>query len=60
MDFPGTLSAEPRMYLDLLCGLLENFITHGFKRLLFLYGHGGNDAPRKQAVFETRQKHRDR
>ena len=32
MDFPGTLSAEPRAYLDLLTGELENFIQHGFKR----------------------------
>lgn len=60
MDFAGTLSAEPRVYLDLLNGLLENFIAHGFKRLIFLNGHGGNDTPGKQAVFETRQKYRDR
>lgn len=60
LDFPGTLSAEPRVYLDLLNGLLENFIAHGFKRLVFINGHGGNDTPGKQAVFETRQKHRQR
>jgi len=60
MDFPGTLSAEPRVYLDLLCGLLENFIKHGFKRLMILNGHGGNDVPGRQAVFEIRQKHRER
>src|SRR6187401_2160965 len=60
MDFPGTLSAEPRVYLDLLCGLLENFVAHGFKLLLILNGHGGNDVPGKQAVFEVRQRHRDR
>jgi creatinine amidohydrolase len=60
MDFPGTLSAEPRVYLDLLCGLLDNFIAHGFKRLIILNGHGGNDVPGQQAVFETRQRHRQR
>jgi creatinine amidohydrolase len=60
MDFAGTLSAEPRVYIDLLCGLLENFIAHGFKRLLILNGHGGNDVPGKQAIFEVRQRHRDR
>jgi creatinine amidohydrolase len=60
MDFAGTLSADPRVYLDLLCGLLENFIAHGFKRLLILNGHGGNDVPGKQAVFEVRQRHRQR
>src|SRR5215207_8330345 len=55
MDFPGTLSAEPRVYLDLLCGLLENFIAHGFKRLLFVNGHGGNITPYQQALFELKQ-----
>lgn len=58
MDFPGTLSAEPRVYLDLLCGLLDNFLTHGFKRLLILNGHGGNEVPASQALYEIRQRHR--
>src|SRR6267378_575167 len=40
LDFPGTLSAPPRVYLDLLAGLLDNFIAHGFTRLVFLNGHG--------------------
>jgi len=60
LDFPGTLSADPRVYLDLLNGLLENFVDHGFTRLVFLNGHGGNDVPGKQAVFEARQHYRDR
>ena len=55
---PGTLSAEPRTYLDLLSGLARNFIAHGFRRLLFLNGHGGNDVPARQVVFELRQEHR--
>jgi len=58
LDFPGTLSAEPRVYLDLLCGLADNFIRHGFHRIVFLNGHGGNDVPARQAVFELRQRHR--
>ncbi|MBI2924534.1 MAG: creatininase family protein [Verrucomicrobia bacterium] len=60
LDFPGTLSAPPRTYLDLLCGLMENFIQHGFKRLVFINGHGGNNVPGQQAVFEVRQRHRHR
>ena len=58
LDFPGTLSAAPRTYLDILGGLMENFLQHGFKRLVFVNGHGGNDVPGRQAVFEIRQKHR--
>ena len=60
LDFPGTLSAPPRAYLDLLGGLVENFLTHGFKRIVFLNGHGGNDVPGRQAIFEVRQRHRQR
>jgi creatinine amidohydrolase len=60
LDFPGTLSAPPRAYIDLLCGMMENFIHHGFKRLVFINGHGGNDVPARQAIFEVRQRHRDR
>ena len=60
LDFPGTLSANPRLYLDLLRELAENFLTHGFKRIVFLNGHGGNITPGKQAVFELRQHHRQR
>jgi creatinine amidohydrolase len=60
MDFPGTMSAEPRVYIDLLNGMYENFIMHGFRRLIIVNGHGGNDVPGKQAAFETRQKYRDR
>jgi creatinine amidohydrolase len=60
LDFPGTLSAAPRSYLDLLTGLVENFIQHGFRRLVLLNGHGGNDVPGRQVVFEVRQRHRGR
>ena len=60
LEFPGTLSAPPRAYIDLLNGLLENFIKHGFRRLVIVNGHGGNDVPGRQAIFETRQRHRDR
>lgn len=60
LDFAGTLSAAPRTYLDLLGGLLDNFITHGFRRLVIINGHGGNIVPGQQAVFEIRQKYRQR
>lgn len=60
LDFHGTLSAPPRTYLDVLSGLAENLIGQGFRRLIFLNGHGGNDVPGRQALFEVRQRHRDR
>jgi creatinine amidohydrolase len=60
LDFSGTLSAAPRVYLDLLYGLAANFVQHGFHRLVFINGHGGNDVPGRQVVFELRQHFRDR
>src|SRR4029079_6837350 len=33
LDFPGTMSASPRVYLDLLSDLVENLIVHGFERI---------------------------
>jgi creatinine amidohydrolase len=60
LDFAGTLSAEPRHYLDALHGLVEALLGHGFRRFVFLNGHGGNDVPGRQAIFEVRQRHRNR
>jgi creatinine amidohydrolase len=60
LDFAGTLSASPRLYLDLLLDLTSNLLRHGFRRIVLLNGHGGNDVPAKQALFELRQRHRER
>jgi creatinine amidohydrolase len=60
LDFPGTMTASPRVYLDLLRDMVENFVFHDFRRLVLVNGHGGNIVPAQQALFELRQKHRDR
>lgn len=60
LDFCGTLSASPRVYLDMLGDLVRNFLHHGFRRIILLNGHGGNDTPGKQAIFEVRQQFRNR
>ena len=58
LEFAGTLSAAPRVYLDLLNGLAGNFLQHGFRRIIFVNGHGGNEVPGRQAIFELRQEKR--
>jgi creatinine amidohydrolase len=60
IDFAGTLSAAPRTYLDLLGDLIDNLVVHGFRRVVLLNGHGGNIVPSQQAVFEARQRYRQR
>lgn len=59
MDFSGTTSAEPSVYLSMLASLAQNWIDHGFRRIVFVNGHGGNDVPARQAIFELRQKYRN-
>jgi creatinine amidohydrolase len=60
MDFSGTMSAAPRTYIDLLGDMIENFLAHGFRRIVIVNGHGGNNVPGQQAIFEIRQRHRRR
>jgi creatinine amidohydrolase len=60
LEFAGTLSASPRTYLDILRDLIENVVGHGFRRVVLLNGHGGNIVPAQQAVFEARQRYRQR
>jgi creatinine amidohydrolase len=60
LEFAGTLSAAPRTYLDLLGDLIDNLVLHGFRRVVLLNGHGGNIVPAQQAVFEARQRYRQR
>src|SRR5439155_14792198 len=60
LDFPGTMTAAPRVYLDLLKDMVENFLFHGFRRVVFVNGHGGNIVPAQQALFEVRQTYRQR
>lgn len=60
LEFPGTLSAAPRTYLDLLGDLIDNLVHHGFRRIVLLNGHGGNIVPSQQAIFEARQRYRRR
>ena len=60
LDFPGTMTASPRVYMDLLKDMVENFVFHDFPRIVLLNGHGGNIVPSQQALFELRQKFRSR
>ncbi len=40
LDFPGAISAEPRLHLNLLVNELACFLAHGFRRLILLNGRG--------------------
>ncbi|MEA4812682.1 MAG: creatininase family protein [Anaerolineaceae bacterium] len=48
MSYPGTLSLKLRTYLRVVEELTRDLYAHGFRRILFLNGHGGNLPARAQ------------
>lgn len=46
LEYPGTLSLRSSTYLDLVEDLIRSAYRQGFRRILVLNGHGGNDAAR--------------
>jgi creatinine amidohydrolase len=50
MTYPGTLSLRASTLLDLVEDLVRSAYGQGFRRLLVLNGHGGNDAARARLV----------
>jgi creatinine amidohydrolase len=50
LTYPGTLSLRASTLLDLVEDLVRSAYGQGFRRLLVLNGHGGNDAARARLV----------
>ncbi len=46
LNYPGTLSLRAATLLDIVEDIVRSAYRHGFRRLLVLNGHGGNDAAR--------------
>jgi creatinine amidohydrolase len=44
--YPGTISLRMTTFLDVLEDLVRGVYRHGFRRLVFVNGHGGNDPAR--------------
>ncbi len=58
--FPGTVSVRNELYIQLIIDLLESLIAAGFKRVLFLNAHGGNELPAYAGIYEVQRRHRER
>lgn len=52
LRFGATLTAELSTYIATLCELARPLLEDGFRRLMFLNGHGGNVDPLKVALRE--------
>lgn len=53
MAFPGTVSLRPSTLLQVTCDILASLARHGFRRILFLNGHGGNTATLQAGIAEA-------
>ncbi len=42
--FPGTITIEPKLLLALLEGVLDEIGRNGFRKIIIVNGHGGNNA----------------
>jgi len=50
MAFPGSAALKPSTYLKVIVEVTESFYQAGFRKIIFINGHGGN-IPTVQAAF---------
>jgi len=50
MDFPGTITLNPHTLEQLAYEVASSLIKHGFRKMVFENGHGGNSAALEAAV----------
>jgi creatinine amidohydrolase len=56
--FSGTVSVNNGLYTQMITDVLESVISAGFKRVMFLNAHGGNELPGFNAIYEVQHRHR--
>lgn len=51
-DFAGTISVRPSLFSEMIMSIAESILNTGFRRIVFLNGHGGNVVPGSAALAE--------
>lgn len=57
MDFPGSITLSSSTFMAVLTDVAMSLHHHGFRRILFLNGHGGNSNLVRSAVQSLRFEH---
>ncbi len=56
LDFKGSATLSPTTFIHLIIEISLSFVHHGFQRIFFINGHGGNGAPLTSALQEIKMK----
>jgi creatinine amidohydrolase len=55
LDFPGTITMIPKTLMSLIRDTCRSLISHGFKKIIIVNGHGGNTGLIEAATRELKQ-----
>jgi creatinine amidohydrolase len=59
LDFPGTITLRPETLVNILVDVVSSLAGHGFRKILLLNGHGGNNSSVENAAIKLRSEFRD-
>ncbi len=59
LDFAGTMSLEPETLIAITQDLVASLYHHGFRRILLINGHGGNNATVDVGAVKARKRFPD-
>ena len=54
MGFKGTVTLSPETMIMFIKDIVQSFLDHGFRRIVFINGHGGNIEPVKTAFSQLK------
>lgn len=55
MAFKGTVALKPSTLIIVVEDIVRSLVTHGFRRILFVNGHGGNIVPLQAAFRQLKE-----